>query len=258
MAEVAGGDGSVAVPEGLGLRAVWIAAVLLVCGCRTPEPRLTVAAAANLTDVFEELGKAFTTASGVAVVYSFGATTQLAQQIDNSAPFDVFAAADTEHVDDLVRKGKITSESRAVYARGQLAVWFPKGGAQSLNDLLGVRYLSIANPGLAPYGQASIESLKALGLWDRVQTKVVYANSISMAKQHAATGNADAAITAYSLVRDERGVVLRVDEKLHRPLLQAVGVITASKRQREAAEFCAFLLGAKGREILAQYGYGLP
>ena len=245
----------------------WIAVaclLLLAQGCSSPKPlaerTLTVAAAANLTEVFEEMKKAFTKASGIDVVYSFGATAHLAQQIDNSAPFDVFAAADTEHVDELISKRKLTAESRAVYARGQLAIWFPKGGMHDVNDLLspGVRFLSIANPSLAPYGKAAVESLKALGLWDRVQAKIVYGNSISMAKQHATTGNADAAITAYSLVRNERGAVLRVDPKLHHPLLQAVGVVAASKKQHEAAEFCAFLLGPVGREILGRYGYGLP
>src|SRR5215471_5462838 len=111
----------------------WIlCAVAIVCACgsrRAPEPtaKLTVAAAANLTDVFSEIGSAFKARTGVETVFSFGSTTQLAQQIDHGAPFDVFAAADTQHVDALVSSRKLIPESRALYAVGQLAMWIPKG-----------------------------------------------------------------------------------------------------------------------------------
>jgi len=163
-----------------------------------------VGAAANLTDVFTEVGRAFKAKTGVEVVFSYGSTAQLAQQIENGAPFDVFAAADTDHVDSLVSKGKLVSDSRAVYAIGQLALWIPKGeqsGVRELKDLArqSVRFIAIAQPELAPYGQAAVDSLKAAGLWDVLQPKVVFANNISQAKQFAISGNADAAFTAYSL-----------------------------------------------------------
>ena len=66
---------------------------------------LVVAAAANLTEAFGEIGFRFTAQTGIRVVFSFGATAELAKQIENGAPFDVFAAADTEHVDSLDRAG---------------------------------------------------------------------------------------------------------------------------------------------------------
>src|ERR1700687_4105133 len=87
---------------------------VLACSvaCRKAEqPDLTVAAAANLTGVFAQIGQAFTQQTGIHVVFSYTSTAQLAQQIENAAPFDVFAAADTMHVDQLVREGKIVPES---------------------------------------------------------------------------------------------------------------------------------------------------
>jgi molybdate transport system substrate-binding protein len=86
-----------------------------------------VAAAANLTDVFGEVGRAFRAKTGVEVVFSYGSTAQLAQQIDNGAPFDIFAAADVEHVDSLVPTHKLIGSTRAIYALGELALWIPKG-----------------------------------------------------------------------------------------------------------------------------------
>ena len=224
---------------------------------KADHPALTVAAAANLTDAFAQIGQTFEQQTGVHVVFSYASTAQLAQQIENAAPFDVFAAADTVHIDQLVRDGKILPESRTLYARGRLALWNPQGAVQKLEDLTApsIRFVAIAKPEAAPYGEAAVESLKSLGIWDKVQPKVVYATNINMAKQYAATGNADAAFTAYSLVQHESGRVMIVDEKLHGPIDQAVGIVSASARRVEAQRFVAFLTGTDGRAILERFGY---
>lgn len=240
-------------------------AVLLSC-CAAPRPaespaKLTVAAAANLTDVFGEVGRAFTAKTGVEVVFSYASTAQLATQIDNGAPFDLFAAADVEHVDALVSKQKLASESRAIYALGQLALWIPAGeqrGVRELRDLSKVRFVAIAQPELAPYGQAAVDVLNATGLWDIVRPKLVYGTSISMAKQYAASGSADAVFTAYSLVLHEKGTILKIDPSLHQPIEQALGIVSASPHSGDAEKFRTFLLGLEGQTILTDNGYLLP
>jgi molybdate transport system substrate-binding protein len=214
-------------------------------------------------DVFGEVGPAFKIQKGIDVVFSYGATAELAQQIDNGAPFDVFAAADTEHVDSLVASQKLVSESRGTYAKGQLALWIPGGessGIQGLKDLAApkIHFIAVAQPALAPYGQAAVEALKNARLWESLQRKIVYANSISMAKQLAASGNADAAFTAYSLVLNDRGTVLKVDPQLYHPIEQALGIVASTSRMEEAQQFRSFLLGPDGRAILAKGGYLLP
>jgi molybdate transport system substrate-binding protein len=240
-------------------------AALLVgsCGAHRPaDTKLTVAAAANLMDVFGEVGRGFQAKTGVAVVFSYGSTAQLATQIDNGAPFDVFAAADTEHIDSLVASQKLLGDSRAMYALGQLVLWIPEGGPaiHELKDLAGkdVRFIAIAQPELAPYGAATVEVLKGTGLWDAVQPKLVYGTSISMAKQFAASGSADAAFTAYSLVLHEKGTVLKIDSHLYKPIEQAMGIVAAAGHLEAAKQFRSFLLGAEGRTILANSGYLLP
>jgi molybdate transport system substrate-binding protein len=222
-----------------------------------------VAAAANLMDVFAEVGRAFQAKTGVQVIFSYGSTAQLATQIENGAPFDVFAAADTEHVDSLAGTRKLVGESRAIYALGQLALWIPEGGSSGVHELKDVvqpqiRFIAIAQPELAPYGAATVEVLKGAGLWDSVQPKLVYGTSISMAKQFAASGSANAAFTAYSLVLHEKGTVLKIDPQLYKPIDQAMGIVTASEHQGAAKQFRSFLLGADGRTILANNGYLLP
>lgn len=221
---------------------------------------VVVAAAANLTDVFGQVGHDFEAKTGVHPVFSFASTAQLTQQIENGAPFDVFAAADTTHVDELERKGLLFAGSRAVYARGVLALWVPPNSQARINrveDLVDpkVRFIAVAKPELAPYGQATVETLTRLGIWDRVRPKIVYAESISGAKQYGMSNNADAVFTAYSLVFKEPGKVIRVDESLHQPIDQALGIVAGGKHIDAARKFAAFLLTGEGRKVLAAYGY---
>ena len=91
-----------------------------------------------------------------------------------------------------------------------------------------------------------------------MQPKIVYAPNINQVKQWAASGNADAAFTAYSLVLHDRGTILKVDPALYHPIEQALGVVAGSPRAEQAQRFRRFLLGQTGRSILARNGYLLP
>ena len=252
-----------------GLAALAASCILLTaCHGRTgavtqPAPRVTIAAAANLTDVFQVIGPRFEAATGVHPVFSFGSTAQLTQQIENSAPFDVFTAADATHVAELDRKGLLLAHSRAVYARGTLALWIPPGAKaviDRIEDLANpdVRFIAVAKPELAPYGQAAVETLQHLNLWTHVQSKIVYAENINVARQYGLSHNADAVFTAYSLVLHEPGRVIQVSESLHQSIDQELGIIASSKNLESARKFVDFLLHGEGRAVLLKSGYQVP
>jgi molybdate transport system substrate-binding protein len=144
-----------------------------------------------------------------------------------------------------------------------LALWIPKSGqigVRELNDLTGshVRFIAVAQPALVPYGQATIEALTNAGLWDALRPKVVYANSINQAREMAASGNADVAFTAYSLVLHDQGTVVNIDPHLYRPIKQALAIVAASVQIEQAKQFRSFLLSPEGRTILSKGGYLLP
>jgi len=221
---------------------------------------ITVAAAANLTEVAKTIGSEFEAQTKIHPVFSFGSTAQLSSQIENSAPFDVFLAADAEHVDKLDHENLLAPGSSAVYAVGVLALWIPPGThaqISKLDDLKAgdVKVIAVANPKLAPYGAATVEALRHAGLWDAVQAKIVYAENINMAKQYGTSKNADAVFTAYSLVLKEAGKVIQVDEALHQPIVQKLGILARSQHAADAQKFTRFVLGDSGRAILARYGY---
>lgn len=250
--------------------AVVIVTLILLAGCRqrpaneqSNAPEITVAAAANLTDVFAEVANQFTAKRGARVVYSFGSTADLTKQIENGGPFDLFASADVEHIDELSRKGLIVPDSRVVYARGRLVIWAPAQSRVKINrieDVAGadVKTIAIAKPDLAPYGRATVEALKALNLWTTVEPKVVYGTNVSNTKQYAASGNADIAFIPMALVKPGEGPYVEVDERLHQPIDQALAIIKASGKQDLAQRFVDFVLSDEGQAILRRYGYRNP
>jgi molybdate transport system substrate-binding protein len=240
--------------------------VLAGSGC-TREPAvqspLAIAAAANLTATLQAAGPKFEAQTGIHPVFSFASTAQLTQQIENAAPFDVFMAADDTHAGQLEEKKLLVAGTRAVYAIGVLALWLPPGSPAAVSrieDLASpsVRTISVAKPELAPYGEAAVESLRAAGVWDQVQARVVYAENIAMARQYGSSGNADAVLTAYSLVLHDPGKIIQVDEKLHKPIAQELAILASSQHQAEARKFTAFFLSGGGRDVLRDFGYGFP
>jgi molybdate transport system substrate-binding protein len=245
------------VSVGIGI----IALFSLGCGGAKEPAELHVAAAANLTNVLYELGRTFQTASGIAVIPTYGATAQLAQQIENGAPIDVFLSADTAHVDQLIDKGVADASSRTVFARGRLAIWAPlRPDISSLNDLASaqVKVVGCAKPELAPYGAAAVEALQHAKLWQTVEPKLVYAQSISAAKQYADSGNAAASFTALSLIFNSGGHYVLVDQGLYTPIDQAMCIVKQTKHAEGAGRFRAFMTSAAAQQILARYGYEKP
>jgi len=141
-----------------------------------------------------------------------------------------------------------------------LALWIPPGRNVPIGKIADlnnsdVHVIALANPKLAPYGAAAVETLQHAGIWDQVQAKVVYAENISMAKQYGTSKNADAVFTAYSLLLKEAGKVIPVDESLHQPIVQKLGVLARTQHRDEAQSFTQFVLHGQGRAVLARFGY---
>ncbi|MGA9767523.1 MAG: molybdate ABC transporter substrate-binding protein [Blastocatellia bacterium] len=248
------------------LFAVVAIAFILLTACQsqqTDNKEITVAAAANLTEAFAEVAKQFTAKTGIRVVYSFGSTADLVKQIENGGPFDVFASADVEHVDGLGRKELLVPDTQAVYARGRLVIWTPPQGKVKISrieDVTGadVKTVAIAKPDLAPYGRATVETLKALNIWTQVEPKVVYGTNVSNTKQFATSGNADVAFLPLALMKQGEGQYIEVEERLHQPIDQALAVIKASAKQDQARRFVNYVLSGEGQAILQQFGYSKP
>jgi molybdate transport system substrate-binding protein len=228
-----------------------------------PVEEITVAAAADLQFAFTDIAKLYEQHTGRKVTLVFGSTGQLVQQIENGARFDLIAAANTSYIDQLVAKGLANSESAAFYARGRIVLAVNKhSGVQAvkLEDLVSnnIKHISIANPAHAPYGLAAKQALQTLGLWDQLQSKLVYGENVRQALQFVQTGDAEVGIISLSVADVPEITWTLIDDSLHAPLDQALAVLMACKNPKLADDFISFINGENGRPIMRRYGFLLP
>ncbi len=245
----------------------WMLALLAgQTGCRCAEDargpagsssEVRVAAAADLTLAFEELGRRHQARTGQTVHFTFGSSGLLSKQVKEGAPFHVFAAAHEDYVDFVLAHGRCRRDSKALYAQGRVGVW-TRGAPASLAELGDARFrrIAIAHPEHAPYGLAAKQALERVGLWDEVAPRIVYGENVRQALQFAQTGNAEAAVVAASLVKGADGGLggwTDVDPSLHAPLRQALVVCA------EAGEsFAALVASEEGRQVLGGHGFAPP
>jgi molybdate transport system substrate-binding protein len=247
------------------------AILLLLTGCRSEKPSaalaesvtLTVSAASDLLPAFEELGPLFERKTGARVRFNFGSTGQLAQQIRQGAPVDLFAAANVSYIDALEKEGRTIPDSTALYARGRLTLWQRQGAKPAVATIadLGradVRRVAIADPDHAPYGLAARQVMEKAGVWRAVSGKLVFGENVRQALQFAETGSVDAAVVALSLSIGSKGTWTLVPEALHAPLEQAAAVVRGTRHEREARAFIAFITGPDGRPVMKRFGFLLP
>jgi molybdate transport system substrate-binding protein len=240
-----------------------IAAVLAVaCGRGTPGRTVRVAAAADLGRAFDELAAMFQARTGIEVRVTTGSSGLLARQIEQGAPYFLFAAASRDYVDQVVAAGRCDAATIVPYARGRLIVWTPPGTAAptTLAGLADPRFarIAIANPEHAPYGRAARSALEHAGIWGQVEGRIVLGENVQAAMQFARTGNADAAIVALSLApAGDGGGTLRVDPALHEVLEQSLVICGQGEEAAAARQLAALITSPPGRELLTRYGFQL-
>src|SRR5688572_27626523 len=167
-------------------RMALVAALVAIAAAPGPaaEPlTLTVFAASDLTFALRALAPRFEKAAGVKMSLVLGSTGNLARQIEHGAPADIFFAANESFVDELVVKGAVIPQTRALYAQGRIVLATSKAFGPPLADvreLAGsrIKRVAIANPQHAPYGKAAEQALRKIGVWDAVRPKLVYGENI--------------------------------------------------------------------------------
>jgi molybdate transport system substrate-binding protein len=225
---------------------------------------LRIAAATDLQSALPELIERFRSKTGIPVATpTFGASGQLAEQIKGGAPFDVFLAANVSFVRDLAEKRLVKQESVHPYTRGSLvlAVYRELGEpVQGLEDLAKpeVKKIAIANPATAPYGKAGKQALERAGLWTKLEPKIVMAGSVRQALYYVQHGEAEAALVGKAIANVPEVRAVDVDPQLYDPIIQALGIVTASDRSADAERFAKFVLDEEGQSILKQFGFTPP
>jgi molybdate transport system substrate-binding protein len=242
----------------------WLFALALVaCSSKSSGKTVRIAAASDLARAFEELAKQFETKTGITPRIDFGSSGLLAKQIEQGAPYFLFAAASREFADKPVAAGRCDRGSERVYARGRIVVWTRTGAPapMQLADLAEPRFkkIAIANPEHAPYGRAAQQALEKVGVWSQLEGKLVFGDNVQAAMTYARDGQVDAAIVALSLAGvADGGAVLPIDPSTHDPLDQVLVVCGSGDEADAARQFADFITSYDGRKVMTRYGFLLP
>jgi molybdate transport system substrate-binding protein len=228
---------------------------------------VVLSAAVSMKDVLEELGRGFVAARpGVTLRYNFGSSGELQKQIEAGAPIDVFVSAGERQMDELERKGLIVGATRRVFARNVLTVVKPADSTVDIarpSDLLDARItkIVIGNPRTVPAGQYAEESLRALGLWDRLRPRLVFSENVRQALDYVARGEVDAGFVYTTDVAVRAGKVkeaFRPAEDTYRPVLYPAAVVRGGKQAALGQAFVDLLVGREGRAVLVRFGFQPP
>ena len=239
-------------------------ACILVAAAPAFADEISIAVAANFTAPMKLIAAEFEKESGHKVVASFGATGKFYAQIKNGAPFEILLAADDETPTKLVKENAGVVGSQCTYAVGKLVLWSAKpglvDGAGAVLKKGDFAHLSVADPKLAPYGAAGVETMKALGVYESVQPKVVTAENITQAYQFISSGNAELGFVALSQVLKDgkiEGSSWLVPANLYSPIRQDAVVLDKGKGQPAVDALMKFLKGDKAKAIIKSFGYEL-
>lgn len=224
---------------------------------------VAVAVAANFTAPMQKIAEAFAKDTGYKAVLAFGATGKFYAQIRNGAPFQVLLAADNETPAKLEKEGFAVAGTRFTYATGRLVLWSAQPGVvDDKGDVLRTSQdgkVALADPKLAPYGAAAIETMTRLGLLEQLQPRFVQGENIAQAYQFVATGNAPMGFIALSQVmvdgRIAKGSGWVIPANLHAPILQDAVLLNPGKDNPAALALTRYLRSEKARAIILSYGY---
>jgi molybdate transport system substrate-binding protein len=244
------------------IRPFLIAMSLAAAGSASAE-EAQIAVAANFTAPMKAIIARFEEDTDHAVKASYGSTGKLYAQIKNGAPFEALLAADQRRPELLEEEGVAVPGARFTYAIGTLVLWSADAGkvedGPALLESGDFNKLSIANPKLAPYGEASIETLEALELKAAIEPKLVMGENIAQAYQFVDTGNADIGFVALSQVMKggniTKGSGWVVPGDMHAPIRQDAVILDSGKDNPAVTELFAYLQGEKAQAIIHDFGY---
>ncbi len=224
-----------------------------------------IAVAANFAAPMKEIAARFEQETGHKVLSTVGATGKFYAQIKNGAPFEILLAADDETPAKLEKEGAGAPGTRFTYAIGKLVLWSAQPGVvDDKGDVLkktSYEHLSIANPKLAPYGAAAVETMKKLNVYGAIEPKLVVGESIAQAQQFIASGSAQLGFVAMSQVVEggklKSGSAWVVPAGLYSPIRQDAIALDKGKGKPAVDAFLKYLKSDPAKVVIRSYGYEL-
>lgn len=224
---------------------------------------ITVCAAASLREALNEIGPDFEKDNGIKLTFNFGASGTLQKQIEEGAPADLFISAGKKQMDVLEKKALVDKESRKDLLGNSLVLIISneyKGKIKTVSDLVSeAERISIGEPESVPAGNYAKDSLVNMGLWDKLNSKIVYAKDVKQVVAYVEAGEAAAGIVYNSdaAVLKNSSIVQVFDESLHKPIVYPAAIVTASKEKEAAELLLDYLQSESAGQVFEKYGFDI-
>jgi molybdate transport system substrate-binding protein len=229
-----------------------------------PSKEITVSAAISLKNAFEEIGKLFESRNaGTKVVFNFGASGDLAKQIEGGAPVDVFASAAQKDMDQIDTKGLIDGDTRANFVKNTVVLIQSAASTleiKGFDDLLKpeVKMISIGNPQTVPAGKYAQEVFTYFKIWEAVGNKLILAENVRQVLDYVTKNEVDAGVVYATDAAVQAGkikIVATAPAASHKPVVYPVAMVKNSKNEATAKAFITMLKADEGMNILKKYGF---
>ena len=223
---------------------------------------VNISAAASLTDALGEIQQRYREQSNANLQFNFGASGTLQQQIQGGAPCDLFISASKANMDTLEDGGLIVKDSRKDLLGNQLTLIAAKERAEAIKGYEAlttdeVASIAVGTPETVPAGKYAQQSLQHLGVWDQIQSKIVYGKDVKGVLEYVDTGNADCGFVykTDAMTMDTGAVVMDMPEDSHDPIVYPAALIKDSAQQEAAQKFYDFLQSDYAKGVFEKYGF---
>ena len=243
------------------LRVLICIAVAAMASPKLNAGELNVYAAASLTDAMKEIGAAYEKQSGDKIAFNFGASNLLARQIKEGALADIFLSADEAQMDDLQKTGLILTETRRDLLSNVLVIVVPGDGKTTIasaEDLLGkAQKIAVADPRAVPAGIYTKQYLSGMGLWDKLESKIVPTENVRAALAAVESGNVDAGFVYQTdaNISKKAKIAFSVPIEKGPAIRYPVAILKETKNRTAAENFLKHLGSESARKLFEQNGF---
>lgn len=236
--------------------------IALLCILLTATPVLAgdinLSVAASLKEVINELSAGFAKKhAGVKFVRNYGASGALAKQIESGAPSDIFISANMEWMDYLKNKKLVDISSIGTFTYNTLVFAGAPGKASTMQDLIKLDRIAIGSPKSVPAGGYAMEAFKKAGIDKQLEKKLVMAKDVRECLMYVERGEVDGAFVykTDALLAKQAKILFTVSQELYPRVTYPMSLTAAGAKNKDAAEFFAYLHEDEAKAVLTKYGF---
>jgi len=225
------------------------------------EKKLMIAAAASLKPAMEELlDKYQKQHPDIKIFSTYGSSGTLEQQIRQGAPIDVFISAAASNMDSLSRDNLIIDKTRIDLLENKLVLIEQTDSKVKLSgfeDLPKAGKIAMGDPDSVPAGKYSYELCNRLGIWEKLEDKLIYGKDVTEVLTWVASGNADAGMLYFTDARlsEQVRVVAFAPEGSHSRIVYPAALVKGAREDLAGIDFIKFLTSSEAREVFVKFGF---